>query len=325
MTERFLVTGAAGCLGAWTVGQLIGEGVDVVAYDLNDDRRRLELVSPSAAEAVRWVTGDIRDLDEVVDLVAANRVTHIVHLAALQVPFCRADPVMGAQVNVTGSVNVLEAVRRADGNVRGLVYASSAAVFGPGALYPDGIADDAAMLAPGSLYGVYKQANEWTARIYYEDWGVSSIGVRPSIVYGPGRDQGMTSTPTVAMLRAAVGLSTHIGFGGSSTYHHAEDVAAAMITAARLERDGAPVFNVGGSTATMVQVAAAIMAAAPAVEVTFDDVALALPAGLDGSGLAAALGGQPRFRDLDVGIHDAVRQFRDLVDRGLLHPSESGP
>jgi nucleoside-diphosphate-sugar epimerase len=69
--------------------------------------------------------------------------------------------------------------------VPALVYASSIAALGD--------ADH-----PSTLYGIFKWANEGTAERYFEDYGVSSIGLRPHTVYGPGRDQGLTSAPTVA-------------------------------------------------------------------------------------------------------------------------------
>jgi nucleoside-diphosphate-sugar epimerase len=116
-----------------------------------------------------------------------------VHLAALQVPFCKADPVLGAQVNVTGTVNVFEAAKR-QGLDTTIAYASSAAVH-----------NEHGEVAPRTLYGVYKVANEGTARIYADDDGVASIGLRPFIVYGPGRDQGLTADPTLAMQAAARG------------------------------------------------------------------------------------------------------------------------
>src|SRR5581483_492658 len=112
----------------------------------------------------------------------------------------------GANVNVTGTVNIFEAVKRNRDHVRGLTYASSAAVFGPPTLYPDGVVSDDSLPSPSAtIYGVYKQANEWTARVYAETQGIGSIGLRPFVVYGPGRDQGRTSSPTVAVVAAAAG------------------------------------------------------------------------------------------------------------------------
>ena len=88
-----------------------------------------------------------------------------------------------------------------------LVYASSIAAYGPAGTLGG---DD----QPSTLYGVHKRANESTALRYAEDYGVPSIGLRPHTVFGPARDQGLTSAPTVAMLAAAARVPNHIPFGG---------------------------------------------------------------------------------------------------------------
>jgi nucleoside-diphosphate-sugar epimerase len=123
--ERFLVTGAGGCIGAWVLRLLLDEGVAVVATDLSRDLRRFELVSyPRGGDKVDFVALDVTMGDEVADIVREGEVTHVVHLAGLQVPFCAADPAHGAVVNVVGTDNVFEAVRKANRPV-GLSYASS--------------------------------------------------------------------------------------------------------------------------------------------------------------------------------------------------------
>ena len=265
MAERFLVTGALGCIGAWTCQLLAEEGVPVVGYDLGDDRHRLELIATDdQLAAIELVRGDVTDLDQLERALAEHAVTHIVHLAALQVPFCAADPALGARVNVVGTVNVLEAAKR-----RGLettvAYASSAAVF-----------DVEGRIAPGTHYGVYKVANEGTARIYAAD-GVASVGLRPFTVYGPGRDQGMTSTPTQAMLAAARGEPYRISFGGRTQLHYAPDVARAFLLAAHTPAAGAAVYSLGGPAVHIREVVAAIEAAAPGAEIEFEATALPFP------------------------------------------------
>src|SRR5579871_5138848 len=121
--ERFLVTGAGGCIGAWTVRRLLDTGVEVVATDLSKDLRRFNLVShPRVDDKLDFVALDVTATKTVLELVAEREVTHIVHLAGLQVPFCAADPPLGAMVNVVGTVNMFEAARRAS-RPTGLVYA----------------------------------------------------------------------------------------------------------------------------------------------------------------------------------------------------------
>jgi nucleoside-diphosphate-sugar epimerase len=217
------------------------------------------------------------------------------------VPFVRADPVAGAQVNVTGTVNVLEAVRRRGDRMAPVVYASSiAALAAPGE-------------HPSTLYGVFKQANEGTAARYASDYGVPSVGLRPHTLYGPGRDQGLTSAPTAAMAAAARGEPFHIPFGGSLQLQHLADAGEAFVRAGEAHRreDGAAVHNLDGPVAAVAEVVAAIERAAPdaAGLVTAGDEPLPFPASVDASSFTALVGG-PTARPLADGVAATIEAFR---------------
>jgi len=319
-SERFLVTGAFGCIGAWTVKRLVDEGVPVTTYDLPGEPARLKLImEPEALAEVNILAGDITDETAFERAVVDNGITNVVHLAALQVPFVRANPILGSRVNVVGTGIVLETIRRHASQVNGLVYASSIAVYGPASMYPPGPLAHDAPLAPATLYGVTKVANEEWARIYWQDYEVPSIGLRPFFVYGPGRDQGVSSTPTKAMVAAAVGRPYHISFGGSAVYQHADDVAKAMIQAARAMPSGASVFNLGGTTADMPEIVAAIEAAAPemAGKITFEPEPLFTPEGVDGSSVEAAIG-PVTWRPLDEGVRQTIGHVREAAAEGRI-------
>jgi UDP-glucuronate 4-epimerase len=278
MSDRFLVTGALGCIGAWILRTLVRDGVPAVGFDLGDDRQRLELIMDDAELGrVELVRGDVTDLDGLGRALDENEITHVIHLAAMLVPLAKADPPRGALVNVVGTVNVFEAVKRRRGRVRGLAYASSAAVYsGTEAHVPED-----APASPATHYGVHKLANEGTAGVYWADDGVPSVGLRPYVVYGPGRDHGLTAGPTLAMAAAARGEPYRIGFGGRVQLQYAPDAARAFVDAARRsEEGGARVANLGGPATHVSEVVAAIEAAAPeaAGSITFDETPLPFPA-----------------------------------------------
>jgi nucleoside-diphosphate-sugar epimerase len=288
-SERFLVTGSSGCIGAWVLHELLHEGASVVGFDLDPTPRRLAELDPGAAGRATLASGDVASADDLGRAIDAHEITHLIHLAALQIPFCREDPVRGAQVNVVGTVNVFQRAAERTGQVASVVYASSAALYGP----DDADVDESGRGAsPVTHYGVYKQANEGTARIYWQDAGVSSIGLRPYCVYGPGRDQGVTSAPTFAMHAAARGEAHHVPFGGTAIYNYTRDVARMTIAASRARVDGAHVFNTPGTVAHMRDVVGAIEAAVPeaAGAITFDDVPLPLPSVLPADGLERVVG-----------------------------------
>lgn len=319
--QHFLVTGALGCIGAWCVKQLVERGTPVTTYDLPGDPHRLRLIMDDAALArVNIVAGDITDVEKFDKTVVEHKITHIIHLAALQVPFVRADPILGARVNVVGTTVVFETVKRHAEQIRGLAYASSIGAYGNEEMYSGGPLDESAPLHPMTLYGVFKQANEGTARIYWQDYRVKSIGLRPHVLYGPGRDQGMTSTPTKGMLAAAVGRPYSISYGGTVVFQYADDMAQVFIRAAEADGAGAPVFNPGGTPASVEQVIQEINAVVPEMrgKITNQPTLLHLPTDIDESPLIARIG-PIQWRPISDGIRQTINMFRAAAEQGKLN------
>lgn len=298
-----LVTGAGGCLGSWAVAMLVRAGVEVAVLDLAEDRRRPALLMTEAELAqVRWFTGDIADTKAVMLAVEASGARAIIHLAALQVPFCRADPIAGARVNVVGTVNVFEAARAHA--IRRIAYASSVAALG---------AIEAGAMA--TLYGAYKFCDEQIARVYWQDWQVPSVGIRPGVVYGVGRDQGMTSKTTVAILAAAAGRPYTIPFSGGVSWLHAGECASAFVRAVAAPRVGAPVFDMNGVYAPVEEGVAILKTLAPEARVEVTGAPLAFPMDRSDAPLLAHVGDYGRV-PLAEGIGDAYASFRRLLASG---------
>ncbi len=325
--NSYLVTGALGCIGAWAVRNLVQAGVPTLVFDLGTDRRRLRLIlTDDELSRVTFIQGDVTELAQVERVMRENAISHVIHLAGMQVPFCRANPTLGAQVNVVGTVNIFEAVRRLSPQVKRVVYASSIAIFDIDDARPGEAIANAATGHPSTLYGVYKQANEGTARVYWKENNVSSIGLRPYIVFGPGRDQGMTSSPTKAMFAAGVGQPYHIPYGGRADYEYADDVARTFIACAQTPFEGAEVYNLPGSVLTMQEIVTAIEASVPEMrgKITFDDKALPFPETMDGSPLEQLLigqGGVPHKPIADA-VDETIQVFRAAVSAGKMTPDE---
>jgi len=278
VSRRYLVTGALGCIGAWVSRKLAEEGSVVIAYDLGDDDHRLQLaVPPDLRARITRVVGDVTNQPLLERTIAEHGIEAIIHLAALQVPGCRANPVLGAEVNVIGTLAIFEAAKAQLSGEAPIVYASSVAAYDA----IDSGKDDPEELTGRARthYGVYKRANEGAAFVYWADEGISSIGLRPHVVYGPGRDQGLTSDPSLAMLAAARGQRYHIRFGGRCQMQYVEDVARNFVSATRSPLRGARVINLVGSAVHMREIVAAIEAAVPSVssQITYDDIALPFP------------------------------------------------
>lgn len=301
--ERFLVTGANGCIGAWVVKLLHEAGTDVIAFDLNADDHRHRLINDGTVPDVDWRLGDLTVPADV--MRAAADATRIVHLAALQIPFCRADPSGGAAVNVTGTVNVFEAARALD--IRQIAQASSIAVFGAADDYDEAILPENAPRRPTTLYGVYKVATEDLAGVYWADHGVRSVGLRPHTVFGPGRDQGMTSLPSVAIERAVAHEPFHVDFGGRLDFQFAPDVAAAFIHAAVATIDGAPTFNLSGTVADVRDFLDIVTDVTGFTEITSGNASLPVVEGATADSWREAGGPEPT--DLTMAISRSAALF----------------
>jgi nucleoside-diphosphate-sugar epimerase len=303
MSERFLVTGALGCIGAWTCALLAEEGVDVVGYDLGSDDRRIKLATDREIPLER---GDISDGKALAQVLDRHEITHVVHLAALLLTMIKRDPPYGTAVNIGGTVNVLDAAK-----TRGIqvAYASSAAVYSNADATGAPIPNDA-QPHPDSFYGVHKLACENLARVFWEQEQVPSIGIRPFVVYGPGRDAGLTASPTLAMAAAAAGESAQIAFGGRTQMQYAPDTARVFIAAARAATAGSSVYHLGGAAVPLAEVAASIERAAPGVSITVDEsTTLPFPEEFEGTALDTALG-DIAWTPLDQGVAATVERLR---------------
>jgi UDP-glucuronate 4-epimerase len=309
--ERVFVTGILGCLGAWVAKALFDDGDNVVGYDLGEDTSRLRLVlGDEAAERVTLIRGDVTDLESLGRALDEHDITRVVHLAALQVPFVRENPPLGMRVNVTGTVTVLEAVRRRLDRIPGVVYASSAAVYNAADPCP---APESGGTSPATLYGVSKLADEGVARVYKQDYGVGSIGLRPYIVYGPARDQGMTAGPSLAIEAAVHGEAFEIGFSGAAQYDYAPDVGRALVIAASATADRAAVYNFPGVPATIEEVVDAVRAAVPGASIGWSGGSLPFPAALEAVGFERDVAPLPRTT-LTEGISATAAHLRAAHD-----------
>ncbi len=324
--ERFLVTGALGCIGAWTVRHLAREGTHVVALDQATDPRRVrQICTDEELARITFAQGDITELESVEQALDDHGITNVIHLAALQVPFCRANPPLGAKVNVLGTVNVFEAVRRRAEQIDQVVYTGSVGMFGMEDADPQTRRlEDDAIAHPINHYGVYKQANEGTARIYWQENGVSSIALRPMTVYGLGRDQGLTSSPTKAIVAAVLGRPATIGFSGRTLFQYVDDVARTLVIASRSTLRGANAFNLGGSLLDLRDFVAAIEAELPgsAARITIEGDPLPFPEEISDAALGA-LGPVPVTPAREA-IARTIGLLRGLRERGELVAEQQG-
>ena len=314
MKNKYFVTGATGCIGGWVVKNLIesGKEVSVLSRSGGLDKLRLIMAEDDLAK-VSVLKADLLDFEAIRKWIDSQGVAKIIHLAAMQLPFCKADPRLGARVNVEGTVNIFEAAKA--GGITSLVYSSSTAVYGKSEEYSESVLMHDTELIPHSHYGVYKVANEWSAKVYYESDGISSVGIRPYVVYGPLRDQGMTSTPTTAMKAVLKGEKYHISYGGRFDFQYVDDTAKAFIRAADAAFEGAETYNLGGGSVTMDEVISAIDKASPGASdlLTSTDSQLPFPPAADNAPLEELIG-PICATDLETGVRKSMEIFKTAVE-----------
>ncbi|MGE3806224.1 MAG: NAD-dependent epimerase/dehydratase family protein, partial [Gemmataceae bacterium] len=305
---------------SWIARNLLERGDRVWIYDLKEDPRRLSLVLDEARVAeIGFIPGDVTDQHNLSTVLRKHEISHVVHLAGLQVPVCRADPMLGAKVNVLGTLAIFEAVRLSQGRVQRLVYASSAAVFSPPDKYPRGALADDVPLNPNTHYGIFKCCNEGNARIYFQDHNLSSIGLRPWTVYGVGRDQGMTSDPTKAIKSLVLGRKFHINYGGWQDLQYVDDVARTFVKCLASPYQGAKSYNLRGVVADLPTFHQALVAVEPKARelITFGDKQIPIAYDLDDGALERDLGPMPKT-SLEEGIRLTMAEFRRLQAEGRL-------
>jgi UDP-glucose 4-epimerase len=255
-TMHILMTGGAGFLGAWIIRRLGARGHRIRVFDVGQSRDLAAAIAGRAvAEACEWVSGDVVSRQAVHE--AATGCDAVIHLAGVLTPFCMADPIRGAEVNLIGTLVAFEAAR-AHG-IRHMIYTSSAGVYGP---------DDGVAPRPISHYGAFKLACEGSARAYWTDHKLASIAFRPYVVYGPGRETGLTAAPTLACKAAARGESYRFGYTGAAGLVYVDDVAAAYEAALEREPDGAHVFNLPGITSAPEEIVAEIRRLQPGADIS---------------------------------------------------------
>ncbi|KJS14531.1 MAG: UDP-glucose 4-epimerase [Peptococcaceae bacterium BRH_c4b] len=241
---KVMVTGGAGFIGSHLVDALVSRGDGVAVLD-DLSTGKFENVNSQ----VNFYQGNIRDAGFVLDVVERERPRVIFHHAAqADVQTSVKDPASDAQINIIGTINLLEAARR--NNVAKVVYASSAAVYGIPHYLP---VDESHPVSLLSGYGISKYTVEHYLTIYKTMYGLDFTVLRYANVYGPRQDAGGEGGVVAIFLDRVLRDESPVIYGdGEQTrdFVFVRDVVAANLAAAG--KAGGSVLNVSTGRATSV-------------------------------------------------------------------------
>lgn len=245
--RRILVTGGAGFIGSHLCEALLRDGHEVVALDNFDTFydpaiKRNNLYTATRQAAFTLIEGDIRD-ERLLARVLGGNIDVVVHLAALAgVRPSIQDPLAYADVNIRGTLTLLEACRLH--HIRKLIFGSSSSVYGNNEKVPFAEADN--VDHPISPYAATKKAGELLCHTYYHLYGLNVTSLRLFTVYGPRQRPDLAIHKFARLIEAGEAIPV---FGdGSMTrdFTYVDDIVAGIRRA--IDRcDGYHLYNLGGS------------------------------------------------------------------------------
>ncbi len=307
----YLITGATGFIGAHIIRELLHNGEKgVVAYDLNPVGNSLDVIlNDEEKSKIKLMKGDVLDLAQLLRAIKENNVMHVIHLAALLPPACIANPKLGVRVNCEGTANVFEAARIL--NLTKVTWASTGSVFGAESLYPEGDIPNDAPHTPMMLYAACKSLNEQLAETYFEHYGVDSSGLRPTVVFGLEKREGLGARIVHdLMVKPVLGEPSEIPFGNSNiNWLYVDDAAHAFIEASKVTRAPTRVYTLGGDVYTVAKAAEYAKEISPGAKITLlKEGELPIASNFDTSVIEQEVGFKCKW-----GLKDAMRDIAEKV------------
>ncbi|QEG23242.1 NAD-dependent epimerase/dehydratase family protein [Mariniblastus fucicola] len=338
--SKIFITGGTGCIGASAIHNLLthygSEIESIIIVSRTGDPKLMKIwLGDSIDELVesgklQFVAVDIGDSDALEKALQEHQPTHIMHLGALQSPDCDSTPAKGVEINVLGTLNLFAAVEKLETKVERFVFASSAAVYGKRSMYAGDIIPESETLAPPNYYGVWKVAGEHLAALFHERSGIPTVSLRLNTTYGPGRDRGKTSAPTVALKSIALGshdgksIAFRMPYQGRENYHYVEDVGAHFAGVCMLPFEGCEAFNIKGKTIPVTEFLE--IASSVATELGMNEIDLGVEedaspnlfiCDLDDQKVDAAFPGLPKT-PIEVGVRKSLETFQKHAAAGEL-------
>lgn len=303
----YMVTGGTGFIGSYISRELVRRGEKVIAHELLPNTTVMEsIMSPEEMGEIVVTQGDISDFVQLARVIKEHAIERIIHLASTVHPQSDLNPPLAEKVINLGMVNVLECARLFD--LKKIVWASTVGVFGPS---EKGLILNEDPHNPPMVYGACKSHCEFLAKHYRKSWGVDHIGLRPTIVYGPGRERGISSFVQKLMAEPAVGTPTVVPFGDAVIdWQYVEDIASLFVKCSTIGPTKTQVYNVKGDVRSVREAKEYVLSLLPDADITLEPGDLfAGDFRVDDSELQAEIGFSPEYT-MEKGILATINFFR---------------
>ncbi|OGP87867.1 MAG: hypothetical protein A2157_10700 [Deltaproteobacteria bacterium RBG_16_47_11] len=297
-----LVAGGSGFIGSHLVRKLIGMGERVVIFDQFANIEAIDDIR----DKVKVVQGDATNIVDILHAVEENEVRDIYDLVGLLVNVSQEKPLLALKVNVESTLNFLEASRIL--KLGKVIFTSSVAVYDPKEQPP---VAEGAPLRPTSVYGATKVLSEFYGMHYNKLFGVDFRALRFTTIYGLGKYGGATGACSVLIENSALGRPTKVEVADAVTdWLYIKDAVNSLVLARKVDSLKERVYNIGGSTHAVYQVADMVRKFVPDANIELEaKKVFPWPPSYDCTRAQLELGYKPLF-DIENGIRDFIDEAR---------------
>ena len=258
-----LVLGGTGFIGPRLIRKLVERGNDVVCMDINPGAAAF----PGMEDQVRVMRGDVTQFEDIVHAISVAEPDRIINLAYL-LGGGEINPHLNMRLNILGMDNCFEAARLLE--VNRVVYASSVAVSGQQSNFGDRLVNEDDGVFGTSQYATHKIFNEFQAKMYIQNYGLSITGIRPANVTGPDKVRGSTDHVQCITLPAR---GEPVSFPYKSMMRlpiHVEDIAEVFARVLLVDSSHHAVYNSGGHVISLGDLANMVQEFLPEARISFD-------------------------------------------------------
>jgi len=309
----YLVTGGSGFIGSYVCMELLKQNEKVVAVDYINHNVLQKIFTPEQREEIVIVDADFSDLSQVSRIMIDYKIDNIIHLGSWLHPYCNENPGKCAvRSNIMGQQVMLEAARIF--NVRKFVWASTSVVFGPVEKQKIIPVPNDAPHNHVNVYGASKSFCEVMTLNYDKNWGIDTLGLRYTIVYGPGRERGASRFFNNAIMNVATGKPAVIKHSDDIIdWQFVKDIAKLTVKASKVGRTKTRIFNTKCDVRKVTDGVEYLRKFFPNADIKLEPGKFGVAWDCDDSKLQEEIGFTPEF-DMKKGILEVINFARKEAD-----------